>query len=126
MRLAASAMAAVIVVVFMCNLTVAADFKKYDCEYFAVEIPTNCIVGGDTNTGWYSFDIVESQGTPQQGYAVTQTQLATVRFGLKGIELSLPMNYKYSDFNQTGFLLADNPALHFLNTFHIKKDALPK
>ena len=117
-------LAVILAVTLMAGTAISEEYKKYDCRYFSVEIPKQWEVQeGIWDTPQYSFGDHTDPNIIKNLMRVS-IGLDSVRFDFNG-EPDL-YNRKYSSFNQTGYIDANDPLIHFLETFQIKKDALPK
>jgi hypothetical protein len=107
----------------MSGFTMATEYKNYDCKYFTVEIPEEWEVReGIWDTPQYYFD---DHSIPN-----LIKNLLSVSIGLDDVRLNFGepdlLIRKYSGFNETGYIDADDPLIHFLQTFHIKTGELPE
>lgn len=129
MKTISTILAVILAVTLMSGITIAGEYKTYDCKYFSVEIPNEWEVrDGVWDTPQYYFD---DYSIPNQNHNSGPVKnLLSVSIGLDGVRLGFGepdlLNRNYNSFNQTGYIDANDPLIRFLQTFHIKKEALPE
>ena len=129
MKIISMILAIVLAVTLISSITSAGEYKKYDCKYFSVEIPSDWEVReGVWDTPQYYFDDHSipnhnRNSGPIKNLLRVSIDLDSVRFEFGEPDL---LNRNYSTFNQTGYIDVNDPLIHFLQTFQIKKEALPE